>query len=99
MDTIQFYVIQTVVFSETISFWHLVVPLNNFASISNCLLMQGKSNKPPHPHSRCVWRGKGENSCSMILPQFLVLLYAMRYVYIWLLDEGRVKSYRYGLML
>ena len=21
----------------------------------------------------------------------------MRYVYIWLLDEGRVKSYRYGL--
>ena len=73
MDTIQFYVIQTVVFSETISFWHLVVPLNNFASISNCVLMQGKSNKPLSPLEVCV-EGKGENSCSMILPQFLVLL-------------------------
>ena len=56
MDTIQFYVIQTGLFSETISFWRLVVPLNNFASISNCLWMQGKSKKPPPPIV-CLWGG------------------------------------------
>ena len=28
------------------NFWYLVVPLNNFASMSNCPLVQKKSNKP-----------------------------------------------------
>ena len=36
------------IFGDNI-FWHLVIPLNNFAFISNCLWMQGKSNKPPIP--------------------------------------------------
>ena len=55
MDTMQFYVIRTGLFSEVISFGYLVVALNNFASISNCLRMQGKSDKtPPLPRSMCV---------------------------------------------
>ena len=74
METMQFYVIRTGLFSEVISFWYLVVALNNFASISNCLRMQGKSNMPP-PLSRgvCVGGGEGE-FYSMILPQSLVSL-------------------------
>ena len=97
MDTIQFYVIQTVVFSETISFWHLVVPLNNFASISNCIWMQGKSNKPPIPTRGVCGGGRVSMLFHNFTSIFSFIKYAMRYVYIWLLDEGRVKSYRYGL--
>ena len=59
METMQFYVIRTGLFSEVISFWYLVVGLNNFASISNCLRMQGKSNIPPSPRSVCVLGGGG----------------------------------------
>ena len=58
MDTMQFYVIQTGLFLETISFLHSVVPLNNFASVSNCPWVQVKSNKPP-PFPRYVWGGGG----------------------------------------
>ena len=46
--------------------WHLVVPLNNFASMNDCLLVQGKSTMHPLP-----------NTYSMILPQFLVSLIFM----------------------
>ena len=60
MDTMQFYVIRTGLFSEVISFGYLVVALNNFASISNCLRMQGKSNKtPPLSRGVCVCDGGG----------------------------------------
>ena len=45
MDTMQFYVSQTGLFSETISFCHLVAPLHNFTSMSNCPCVHGKSNK------------------------------------------------------
>ena len=80
MDTMQFYVIQTGLFSETISFWHLVVPLNNFASMSNCPLVHGKSDKPTPPPEvcvrACVW-GVGANRYSMVIPQFLVSLIFM----------------------
>ena len=80
MDTLQFYVIETGKFSETISLLHLMVQLNNFASMSNCPLVQVKSNKPPPPPKVSVW-GAGEeggaNSYSMILPQFLVSLIFM----------------------
>ena len=83
----QFYVIQTGLFSETISFWHLVVPLNIFAIISNFLWMQDKTNTP----TRCVCGGGGGNSYPMILPQFVVSFIFMnmqvRLFYIWLFDE------------
>ena len=39
------------------TFWHLVVPLNNFAYLSNCPWMQGKSNKPLPSPKVCVWGG------------------------------------------
>ena len=65
-DTMHFYVIQTGLFSETMSFWHLVVPLTTFAAISNCPWVQGKSNTPL---PMCVG-----DSNSVILPQFLVSL-------------------------
>ena len=68
----QFYVIQIGLFSETMNFWYLVVPLNNFSSMNNCPWVQGKSNKPPPPsRDVCVCVGGGD-SYSMILPQFLV---------------------------
>ena len=35
-------------------FWHLVVPLKNLASMSNCPWVQGKFKKPPPPFPRCV---------------------------------------------
>ena len=60
MDTMQFYVIQTGLFLETISFLHLVVPLNNFASVSNCPWVQVKSNKPPSLPEVCVGSGGGQ---------------------------------------
>ena len=66
IDTLQFYISQTGLFSETISFWHLVVPLNNFASMSNCHCVQGNAKKPPSHLPRCVWG----DSYSMILPHF-----------------------------
>ena len=47
-------------FSETRgNFRYLVVPLKNFASMSNCPLVQGKSYKPPPPHHlpRCMCGG------------------------------------------
>ena len=45
-------------FSETIRFfWYLVVPLNNFSSMSICPLVQGKSNKPPSSTEVCLWGG------------------------------------------
>ena len=60
--------------SETLSFWHLVVPLNNFASMSDCPWVQGKSNKPqPLPRYVC---GVG-NNYSMILPHVSVKLIFM----------------------
>ena len=60
MDTMQFYVIQTGLFSEIINFFlYLVVPLNNFAPMSNCPWVQGKSNKPPPEVCVCVWGGGG----------------------------------------
>ena len=47
---------QTGLFSEALSFWQLVVPLNNFAFMSNCPWVPGKSNKPL-PLPRCMWGG------------------------------------------
>ena len=47
------------IFGDNKKFWYLVVPLNNFASMSNCPLVQGKSNKPP-PLPRCVLGGGRE---------------------------------------
>ena len=44
--------------------------MNNFAPMSNCPWVQGKSNKPPP--EVCVWGNGGPNSYSMILPIFLV---------------------------
>ena len=64
MDTMHNFVIQTGLFLETIFIWHLVVQLNNFASMRNCPWVQGRSNKPP---------GVGSGgSYSMILPHILV---------------------------
>ena len=60
MDTMQIYVIQTGLISKKISFWHLVAPLNNFASMSNCPLVHCKSNKPPTPPEVCVCGGGGQ---------------------------------------
>ena len=54
-----------VIFRDNKNFWYLVVPLINFASISNCPWVQGKSNKPPPPLPRCVC--VGGDSYSMIL--------------------------------
>ena len=55
----QIYVIQTGLFFKTIYFWHLVVPLNNFARMSNCPWVQVESSKPPPPEVY-VWRwGRG----------------------------------------
>ena len=76
MDTMQFNVIQTGLVLETIFFGHLVVPLNNFAPVSNCPWVQGKSNSPL-PRCVCGGGGGGGNSYSMILPQFLVSLILM----------------------
>ena len=53
------------------NYWYSVVQLKNFASMSNCPLVQNKSYKPPHPPPKvcvCV----GGDSYSMILPLFLV---------------------------
>ena len=41
------------------NFWYLVVQLNYFASMSNCPLVQSKSNKPPSPPEMCVLGGGG----------------------------------------
>ena len=68
----QFYVIQTGLFSGTIPFWHYMVSLNNFAYLSKCPWVQGKSNEPPPTPEVCVCVGGGTNSYSMILPQSLV---------------------------
>ena len=58
------------IFGDNKNFWYSVDPLNNFAPMSNCPYVQGKSNKPsPHPKV-CV--GGGGNSYSMILLLFLV---------------------------
>ena len=60
MDMMQFYAIQTCLFLETISYWLLVVPLNNVAPMSNCPWVQGKANKPPPPsRGVCVCGGGG----------------------------------------
>ena len=48
----QFYEIRTVLFLET-SFLVFSGPTEQLASISYCLLMQGKSYKPPFPPSVC----------------------------------------------
>ena len=74
----EFYVIQTGLFLETISFWHLVVPLNTFASMSKCPWVKGKHNKilptPPPPPPMCV----GDSyRYSMVLPQYLASLIIM----------------------
>ena len=61
------------IFREFKNFWYLVVQLNNFAPMSNCPWVQGKSYQPPPPPEVCVWGGGGgANSYSMILPLFLV---------------------------
>ena len=45
-------------FGDNTNFWYLLVPLNNFASVSNCPWGQGKSNKPtPPPPEVCVCGG------------------------------------------
>ena len=58
-------------FSETISAWHLLVPLKHFASISYCPWVQGKSIKRPHPLPRsvfvCVFGGGGGG---IVIPGF-----------------------------
>ena len=45
MDTMHFFLIQTGLFLETISFWYLVGQLNNSAPMINFPLVQGRSNK------------------------------------------------------
>ena len=49
------------IFGDHKIFWRLVVQLTNSASINNCPLVQGKSNKPPSPPPPevCVWGGGG----------------------------------------
>ena len=54
------------------NFGYLVIPLNNFATISNCPLVESKSNKPPTSRGVCVGGGGGANSYSIILLLFLV---------------------------
>ena len=72
MDIMQLYVIQNrFIFVDNEKFWYLVIPLNNFTSMNNCLCVQGKWNKPPPPPELCVCWGGG-NSYSMILPLFLL---------------------------
>ena len=56
------------IFEDNKTFWYLVVPLNNFASMSNCPWVQGKSNKPP-PLSRCVCVGGGGRG-EIVIPWF-----------------------------
>ena len=54
------------IFGDNKNFWYLVVPLNDFTSMNNCLLVQGKSNKPSLPScGMCVG-----DSYSIILPLF-----------------------------
>ena len=63
------------IFGYNKDLWYLVVPINNFAFMCNCPLVQSKSNKPPPPpNSRGVCGGEegGANSYSMILPLYLV---------------------------
>ena len=60
------------IFGDNKNFWYLVVPLNNFESMNNCPLVQGKSNKPPPEVCVCVCVCMGGNSYSMILPLFLL---------------------------
>ena len=61
------------IFGDNKNFGYLVVPLNNFATISNCPLVQRKSNKPPPPLLGCVCVCVGgANSYSIIVPLFLV---------------------------
>ena len=60
------------IFGDNKFFLYLVVPLNNFAPMSNCPWVQGKSNKPPPKVCVCVGGGGGANSYSMILPIFFV---------------------------
>ena len=55
------------------NFWYLVVTFNNFATMSNCPWVQGKSKKPPPPPVVFVWG----DSYSTILPPFLVSLIFM----------------------
>ena len=52
-----------------------MVPLNNFAPMSNCPCVQGKSNKPPP--QLCV--GGGGNSYSMILSLFFSFINIQEY--------------------
>ena len=72
MDTMQFYVIQTGLFRRKQEF----LVFSGLTDMSNCPLVQGKSNKPPPPLPSigvCVGGGGGgANSYSMILPLFLV---------------------------
>ena len=62
------------IFGDHKIFWYLVVPLTNSASMNNCPLVQGKSNRPPFPPPlpRCVCVGGGGDSYSMILHLFLL---------------------------
>ena len=53
------YPFKNILFVETISFWHLVVPLNNFASMINCPWEQGRSNNSPEVMVVVVWGGGG----------------------------------------
>ena len=47
------------IFRDNKNFWYLVVPQNNFASLSKCPLVQGKSNTPPPPSPEVVVGGGG----------------------------------------
>ena len=51
-------------FRDNKKIWYLVVPMNNFTSMSNCPRVQGKSIKPP-PLPRCVCVCGGGDSYSM----------------------------------
>ena len=44
------------IFRDNMNYWYSVVQLKNFASISNCPMVQNKSNMPP-PLPRCVRGG------------------------------------------
>ena len=46
------------IFGDDKNFCYLVVPLNDFTSMNNCLWLHGESNKPP-PASRGVCVGGG----------------------------------------
>ena len=45
------------IFGDNKNFWYLLDPLNNFAPMSNCPCVQGKSNKPPPRPKVCVGGG------------------------------------------